>query len=61
MMPKDHRLNIRLDARLAKQVKALARRRNTTVSALIEGFLRQLTVVEKIDAAVQAENDAEQV
>lgn len=54
---KDERINIRLDSKLAQQIKSYAKRQHTTVTALIERHLRDLLEQERLKSV----HDAEQI
>jgi len=47
-MNKDGRINLRLDSKLVRGVKKYARRHGLTMSAIIEGHLRELLEKERI-------------
>ena len=60
-MAKDGRVNIRLDTKLVKQVKAYAKRNHTTVSALIIEHLRELIVQDRELQAISTTGEVEQI
>lgn len=60
-MRKDSRLNIRLESKLALQVKAYARRNRTTISAIVEKHLRELLSQERQSRTVLETGEAEQI
>lgn len=47
-MNKEGRINLRLDVKLVLKVKSYARRHGTTMSALIEAYLRETLEKERI-------------
>jgi antitoxin component of RelBE/YafQ-DinJ toxin-antitoxin module len=59
---KENRLQLRIDPRLKERASRVARRRHTTVSALITQFLQQLVETDLIEQRVASSTgDVEQV
>lgn len=58
-MPKESRIAVRLDATTAREIRAYAERRGTTLTAIIEKHLRDLLREER-DSPVLT-HDAEQI
>lgn len=59
---KENRLQLRIDPRLKERAIQVARRRHTTVSALITQFLQQLVEADHIERrAVSSTGEVEQV
>ena len=58
---KDARINLRMEASLAKQMKKYAERHGTTVSAIVDKHFRDLIEVDRQTRAVVPTRDAEQV
>ncbi len=58
---KEGRLSLRLPAGLLKESKAVARRRKTTLSALVQRLFEEMVEVDKKTRDVRPTIDAEQV
>jgi hypothetical protein len=58
---KDTRFNVRIESKLAAQVKAYAKRHRTTVSAMVVRQLRELLAQERQSMPVIQTGEAEQV
>lgn len=59
---KEGRLHLRLNGLLLKQAKEVARRRGTTLTALVTSHLQQLIEAERVESGTQPiPVDAEQV
>lgn len=60
-MSKDGRIGIRLDPKLLKRVKAYVRRRETTLTAIVEAHLRELVEADDRACGMKETADAEQI
>lgn len=58
---KDDRLQLRVPAKLKKAAGQVARRRGTTVSALVTQYLQNLVEADKIQKLTGEQHDAEQI
>ena len=58
---KEERIQLRIDAELKKQALRMAKRRGTTVSALVTGWLRGVVEADRVQQKVGAGAEAEQV
>lgn len=58
---KDDRLQLRCPRKLKKEAERVAKRRNTTLSALVMQYLQNLVDADKIEKMTGSEHDAEQI
>lgn len=60
-MSKDARLQLRVDAKLKEQAEKLAKRRRTTLSAMVTQYIQRELEVDRLERAVGGRGEAEQI
>jgi len=58
---KEERLQVRIDPKLKEQAARLARRRHTTVSALVTHLLQQVVEADRLERQTGSGGDVEQI